>query len=55
MDTEMKRISVSLLWVTGIMLLVFSFFVYFVDPSAWRVALALNMSFLVVYHQLFKD
>jgi hypothetical protein len=48
MDKETKRISVSILRVTGIILLVFSIYVYFVDPSAWRLALAYNVSSLVI-------
>jgi hypothetical protein len=48
MDKETKRINAGILWVIGITLLVYSIYVYFVNPSRWFLASAVNVFFLVI-------
>ena len=47
-DIDSKRIGMGILDVVGITLLGFSFYVYLVDPHAWRLAWIANVSFAVI-------
>jgi hypothetical protein len=48
MDKQIKKMSVGFLSVIGIILFVFSIYIYVVDPSGWYLALATNVSFLLI-------
>jgi hypothetical protein len=48
MDKQTKKMSAGFLSVIGIILFVFSIYIYVVDPSGWYLALATNVSFLVI-------
>ena len=47
MDT-MRRVSVSLLSVIGLLFFIFPIEFYFLNPSGWHLVLALNVSFWVI-------
>jgi uncharacterized membrane protein YedE/YeeE len=48
MDKETKKGYVGILGVIGSILFGFSIYLYFVDPTGWRLALATSVSFLVI-------
>ena len=48
MDKQTQKMSVGLLSVIGSILLVFSIYLYVVDPYGWYLALTTSVSFLVI-------